>query len=194
MAKKLEVDRDELQRIVSELENQQTFPNPSALWKAVEETNWAKTYQPRPFTASVAYDRAKELGIQYRTTPAKRGIGIILSEEQRAAMLAARKNRKPRAEKMKTFATTFAELRKHSPTRYLPLVDQAEKGSLRAAIKLNCLECSNYHMVEVKLCPVVACAMFPHRPYQRSAEVADNMADQEDDADTVAELEDDVDE
>jgi hypothetical protein len=193
MAKKLEVGRDELQRIVTELESKQTFPHPSALWKAVEETQWAKSYQPRPVTAAVAYGRAKELGIRYQTSPAKRGIGIVLSEQQRAAMQAARKNRKPRAEKMRAFARTFADLRKLSPPRYLPLVDQAEKGSLRAAIKLNCLECSNFQVSEVKSCPVVFCAMFPHRPYQGSGQEAENIAEQEDDGDNMAEQEDDAD-
>ena len=138
MGRKLEVDRDQLQRVVTDLESKRTFPNPSALWKAVEETEWAKAYQPRPVTSSIAYKQAKDLGIQYKTRPAKRGL-INLTEEQRAAMQAARKNRKPRSEKMKAFARTFDELRKEVPERYLPLVDQAAKGSLRAAMKLNCL-------------------------------------------------------
>lgn len=139
MVKKLEIDRDELQKVVTDLESRQTFPHPSALWKAVEETDWAKAYQPRPVTSSVAYERAKELGIQYKTRPAKKGLGN-LTEEQRAAMQAARKNRKPRSEKMKAFASTFAEMRKQVPERFLPLVVQAEKGSLRAAMKLTCLD------------------------------------------------------
>ncbi len=134
MGRKLEVDRDQLQRVVTDLESRRTFPNPSALWKAVEETDWAKAYQPRPVTSSVAYERAKALAIQYKTRPAKKGIN--LTPEQRAAMQAARKNSKPRSEKMKVFASTFDELRKEVPERYLSLVDQAAKGSLRAAMKL----------------------------------------------------------
>ena len=182
MGRKLEVDRDQLQRIVNELESRQTFPNPSALWKAIEETEWAKAYQPRPVTASVACERVKELGVQYNTKPAKRGLGT-LTEEQKAAMQAARKNRKPRSEKMKAFASTFEELRKQVPERFLPLVAQEEKGSLRAATKLICLECSGYQPGEVKQCPITACALFPHRPYQRSVEEADDAVEQEDDGD-----------
>ncbi len=181
MAKKLEVSHDELQRIVDELENRQTFPNPSALWKAVEETAWAKAHQPRPVTASVAYDRAKELGIQYKTRPAKRGL-VALTEEQRAAMLAARKNRKPRSEKMKAYANTFTEMRHCVTERFLPLVAQAEKGSLRAAIKLKCLDCSNYQPSEIKECLITACSLFPHRPYQRSLEEVDDAVEREGDA------------
>jgi len=190
MVKKLEVSRDELQRIVDELESQQTFPNPSALWKAVEETAWAKAHQPRPVAASVAYDRAKELGIQYKTRPAKRGL-IALTEEQRAAMLAARKNRKPRSEKMKAYASTFTGMRNCVTERFLPLVAQAEKGSLRAAIKLKCLDCSNYQPSEIKECAITVCSLFPHRPYQRSLEKVDDAVEQESDA---AEQEDDANE
>jgi hypothetical protein len=172
MVKKLEVDRDELQRTVNELEGKQTFPHLSALWKAVEGTSWAKSYQPRPVTASIAAARAKELGVQYSTRPAKRVLGVI-TEKQRAAMQAGRKNRKPRSEKMKAFASAFEEMRKLVPVRFLPLVAQAEKGSLRAAMKLKCLECSSYLSSEVKQCPITNCSLFPQRPYVRIAKDLD---------------------
>jgi hypothetical protein len=178
MVRRLEIDRDEFQRIVTDLESKQTFPNPTALWQAVEKTDWAKAQSPRPLTASVANTRAKELGIQCRTKPSKRGIGE-LTEEQRAAMQAARKNRKPRAEKMRAFASTFEQLRKTVPERFLPLVDRAEKGSLRASIKLNCLECSAYQPGEIKLCVITSCAMFPHRPYQGKVQAAEGAAEPE---------------
>ena len=126
--------------------------------------------------------RAKELGIQYKTEPGKIGLGS-LTEEQKAAMQAARKNRKPRSEKMKAFAATFEQLRKVVPERFMPLVDQAEKGSLRASIKLNCLECSAYQVSEIKFCPVTACAMFPQRPYQGNVQEADDAVEQDGDDD-----------
>ncbi len=97
-------------------------------------------------------------------------------------MQAARKNRKPRSEKMKAYAETFAELRRQAPERFSPLVAQAEKGSLRAALKLKCLECSSYQSSEVKQCPVIGCALFPQRPYQRSLE-KEGDAQEEGDAD-----------
>ena len=178
MVRKLEIDREEFQRIVHELESKQTFPNPSALWKAVQQTDWAKAQQPRPVTASVAYQRAQELGIQYKTKPAKRGISG-LSEEQKAAMQAARKNRKPRSEKMKAFASNFEEMRKLVPERFWPVVNHAEKGSLRAATKLKCLDCSAYQPVDIKQCPITACGLFPYRPYQGRVAQADHAVEQE---------------
>ncbi len=118
--------------------------------------------QPRALTASVAYDRAQEFGIQYKTKVGKRGIGG-LSEEQKAAV---RKNRKPRSEKMKAFASGFEEMRREVPERFQPVVSQAEKGSLRAAIKLKCLDCAAYQPTEIKQCPITVCGLFPHRPYK----------------------------
>ena len=200
MVKKLEIDRDEFQRIVTDLESRQTLSNPTALWKALETTDWAKALRPRPLTASVAGKRAKELGIQYKTEPAKRGLGVF-TEEQKAAMQAARKNRKPRSEKMKAFAGTFAGMRGFVPKRFLPAVDQAEKGSLRAAIKLTCLDCSAYQPGEIKLCPITVCGLFPHRPYQGSVEDADHAIEPDDgdnddngEADQAVEQVDDSDE
>ena len=62
MVRKLEIDRDEFQRTVTDLESRHTFPNPTALWKALEATDWAKAQQPRPLTASVASKRKPSKG------------------------------------------------------------------------------------------------------------------------------------
>lgn len=166
---KLELNKAEFQKIVTDLELQQVFPNPSHLWKAVEATDWAKGQKPRPLTAAVCYQRAKELGIVVSTVSGKR-VGGVMSPEQKEAMAAGRKGRRPRAEKMKLFSESFAEMRKGTPSRFLPLVDQAEKGSLRAAIKLQCLGCTCFTPSEIKNCGITGCPLFPHRPYQASLE------------------------
>jgi hypothetical protein len=49
----------------------------------------------------------------------------------------------------------------------LPIIDQAEKGSLPAAIKLMCLDCTCWQRKEIRDCEIVRCPMYPHRPYQR---------------------------
>lgn len=157
---KLEINKVEFQKVVTDLEASQNFENPSTLWKAVEASDWGKTLQPRPMTAAVAYVRAKELGIIYKTQPGKRGIqsGPIGGGVPRV--------RVPRSKKMKAFAETFAKLRKSTPKRYLPLVDKAEKGSAKACLKLKCLECSNWQSSEVKQCVIIDCPLFPIRPFQ----------------------------
>ena len=166
---KLEISKYDFQKVVTDLEASQTFENPSALWKAVEASDWAKGLQPRPLTAAVAYARAKELGIVVKTQPGKRGIqgGPIGGGIPRV--------RVPRSKKMKAFAETFAKLRKATPKRYLPLVDKAEKGSAKACIKLKCLECSAWQSSEVKQCIIDHCPLFPIRPFQGKADVEEEV-------------------
>lgn len=161
MAKtKLEINKDEFQKVVTDLENAQTFDNPSKLWKAVEATDWAKNLKPRALTAAVAYARAKELGINIKTQPGKRGNpGGLVGGAPRV--------RVPRSTKMKAFAASFVRMRKSTPERFRPLVDKLEKsGSLKACIKLKCLECSNWQPGEVKECVITDCPLFPIRPFQ----------------------------
>lgn len=157
---KLEISKDEFQKVVTDLEAKQTFENPSILWKAVEASDWAKSLKPRPLTAAVAYVRAKELGIVYKTPPGKRGNpGVAVGG-------GAPRVRVPRAKKMKAFAETFAKMRKATPQRFLPLVDKAEQGSMKACIKLKCLECSAWQSSEVRLCVIDHCPLYPIRPFQ----------------------------
>lgn len=152
---KLEINKEEFQAVVTELEKNQEFRNPSALWKAVENTLWARSQKPRPMTASVAYMRAKELGITYKVVPSKR------------ADFGGKKGpRTPRIKKMKAFAPSFAKMRLCTPERYLPLVDKAEQGSKMACIKLKCLECSAWQGSEVRRCVITHCPLFPIRPFQ----------------------------
>lgn len=156
---KLEINKEEFQDIVANLESESTFENPSALWKAVSETDWAQNLKPRPLTAAVAYQRAKEMEIKYETKPGKRG-------RQKGEGFPSSGPRKPRAKKMEDFALTFEGLRKKTPKRWQKTVDRAEKGSLRAALTLFCLECVGYEVVEIKKCSCIDCPIFPHRPYK----------------------------
>jgi hypothetical protein len=68
---------------------------------------------------------------------------------------------------MADYAATFETQRQQFPRMALPIIAQAEKGSLPAAIKANCLECSGWERKEVRDCQIVACPFYPHRPFQR---------------------------
>jgi hypothetical protein len=160
---KLEIDKAEFQKVVSDLEGAQTFINPSMLWKAVEGSEWAKGLKPRALTAAVAYSRAKELGIVVKTAPGKRSGGFSSG---------SRGVRVPRSKKMEAFAVSFAEMRADTPKLYLPLIEKAEKGSLRSCIKLKCLECSAWQSSEVRNCNIIGCSLYPVRPFQGKKELA----------------------
>lgn len=161
------VERPRLEAAIHQAEKDGPLRNLHELWKRAAEI-YNRTAL-RAITFSLANLRAKEWNIPIKTTGGHRG---PLTEEHKAALLAARGKRAPRAEKMRGF-TTFSLLRqelgsKLRTRKYLPVVDAAEDGSIKAAIKLKCLECSNYQTEEVRLCPVTDCALFPHRPYQGS--------------------------
>lgn len=165
---KLEINKAAFQQVVTQLEAEKEFGNPSELWAAVESTEWAKNLQPRPLTRQVAYIRAKELGIIYKTQPGKRG-PRVMTEEQLARMREGRGQRRSRSEKMGAFAESFEQMRKSFPAQFLPLIERAAKGSLRAALTLKCLECSAYQRNEVRQCEVFDCPLFPHRPGSNKA-------------------------
>lgn len=155
---KLEIDKVEFQKVVDDLEANNTFENPSILWKAVEESVWAKGLLPRPLTAGVAYARAKELGIIVKAKPGKRGGGL---------KDAVRGPRTPCSAKMAKHKDSFDAMKKEVPKSFIKLVDRLEKkGSVKAAIKLKCLECSSWKPSEIKHCPCLGCGLYPVRPYQ----------------------------
>ncbi len=66
------LDKEEFQKVLSDLESKNTFPNLSALWKAVEKTDWAKSRRPRPLMAASAGIKAVEMGLVIKTQPGKR--------------------------------------------------------------------------------------------------------------------------
>jgi hypothetical protein len=79
----------------------------------------------------------------------------------------ARRKAPSRAEKMTDFASSFAEQRQRFPKMALPIIDKAEAGSMPAAVKLMCLDCSGWVRAEVRDCVIPWCPLYPHRPYQR---------------------------
>lgn len=162
---KLEINANEFQDQVDRLEEQRVFANLSELWQAVTDTEWAKSQQPRPLTCAVAHQRAKELEIKTKTKAGRRGRpkGAKLSTEQKEAMQAGRKG--GRAQKMKAFAATFREAKKELSDN-VNIVEKAESGSLRAAIKGKCMQCTAEQRQEIRHCQVIGCLLYPHRPYQ----------------------------
>ncbi len=91
----------------------------------------------------------------------------MFTPEDREKAKEARRARPSRRDKMTAYTGTFAAQRKRFPRIALPMIDQAEKGSLPAAIKLMCLDCCAWEKREVRDCVIHWCPLYPHRPYQR---------------------------
>ena len=79
---------------------------------------------------------------------------------------------------MKFAPEKIAKRRADMPRAYRKNYDRAMSGqSRRAAIRAQCLECVQWQREEIKLCPAVACPMYPYRPYcdpQNPSEGEDN--------------------
>ena len=167
----IQANQEILKASIEEAEKDGPLSNLSVLWKATEIIYRRKMVEIGgncdKITPAVIMLRTLDFKIPYKTIAGKKGrqIGsgpILSSDGQRPIHV-------PRSEKMKEF-DTFAKMRISLPVKYHNLVNLAEKGSLKAAIKLKCLDCSCYQPTEIKYCTITGCSLFPHRPFKNSGQ------------------------
>jgi hypothetical protein len=150
--KPIQVEKGVFQDIVSLLETTKGFGNRSALWSAVAETEWAKSIG---LSAQVAMLKAKAFGLVIKTPLGQKGRQKGCGPVKNAG------KRKP-----KVMALPVVEaLKKEFPSMHTK-IDRAAAGSLKAAIGMKCLDCSNGGKKEVSLCPINDCPLWHVRPYQ----------------------------
>ena len=156
--KAIEVDPIKFQQVIDDLENRQTFESWTRLFDAVAQTEWARSF-PRPLTAQTARLRAEALGIRVKTPKGKSCINMVRPPKSTRS-------------KRKVDPATVERIRDGFPSHFRSIVDRIGKGSLKAAVKAKCLECSAFQVSEIKHCTVTLCPLFPVRPYQ-DAETSD---------------------
>lgn len=154
--KPLVLDKAEFQRAVTDLETSQTFPNRTLLWKSVEESAWAKALLPRPLTAQVALLKADEMQILIQTPKGKRG-----RSKGDGPVLGGGRKKKSFSLPMLESGVPVEERAGLEKT-----LQRAANGSLKARIKLNCLNCTNWQKKEVSLCETRNCPLWDVRPYK----------------------------
>ena len=172
----IDVNRERLVRCIREAEVAGSLPNLSALWTKVTELY--NTNFEAKITASVVMLRAKDWNLTYQTKAGKKGrqAGVALSDEQKAAMVAGRRNRGEKFagdpeivegwKALRLQASSAAREMGSDPTRWDSLMNRVEKGSLKAATTMKCLECCNFQTAEVRLCVCKDCPLWAHRPYK----------------------------
>lgn len=166
MAKQgIKVTGPELQAFMTDFEAKNTFATRSALWAAIEQTEWAKSRSPRPLTGQVAMLLAKKYKTVITTTMGKKG---AVAGQQRPVG-AGRRKRKVTPEIMQKIRAGLSK--KHEPR-----LKRLEAGSLKAAIACKCLDCTNEQPKEIALCTCVGCPLFPFRPFQREKGLQDVSA------------------
>ena len=179
MARKtVPVDRDALVAAIAHVEGKDGYSGgKTEMCKAAAE-QYNKVVNPsKPITHSVVYLRIEEFKIPIKTKAKKRGRGKM-TDEQKAAMQAGRAASKGKTKAQKFAADPVAQrnfqlLRDRTPERFHPVIDKVEEGSRTAAVKLACLECSNFQTVEIRECPCEQCPLFMFRPYQGKSNEGD---------------------
>jgi hypothetical protein len=173
------VNREKLVAALQLAEANGPLASRDALWRRTAELY--NGFAERPISFSVVGLRVKEWGLSIQTQAGRRG--APMTPEHKAALAAGRGERVPRAEKLKAYRTydlLSEEMSKDEETaRFLPVVEAARKGSIKAAIKLQCLDCSNWQPQEIRECVIESCPMFPHRPYQVAPQPGEEESDGE---------------
>ena len=178
MAKKsVEVNKAILIKAIETAERKGPLANLGELWNAVTLLyNGGKLGEiEAQITHSVASLRAKAWDIPIKTQPGKRGGGGDGLAAWREKNAGKKTKRTPKAEKFKgdkAVQIGFKRLRKEMQAipearRYLKLVDDCASGKRAQAVKLKCLDCSNWQSREVGSCVVKSCPLYAFRPYQK---------------------------
>jgi hypothetical protein len=164
--KALSIDKMALQAEIYRIENSSEPPKTQgALWVAVAAGHWSQSLKDGGLSAATVMNRVKDLGIEVATPKGKRGGEGGDFGRSKGVVPSRRKTRKGMSvENMDAYINKVPE--RALTDKLYTVAEKAEKGSLKAIIKLNCLSCSGFCPKEVRECSVVACAFHSVRPYQ----------------------------
>ncbi len=158
-------EQDKLTSAIASVEARETFPSRDAMFsKAIQsyKEEFGGLNADR-LTNILVYQRVKQWNIPLKTAAGKKGrvAGVKVECKQREGIPSSNKGIVALLGQIKTDAPP--EMR----GRLNDLVTRMQKGSLKAAIKLNCLSCANFQREEVKHCECFECPMHSLRPYKK---------------------------
>jgi hypothetical protein len=161
------VDKDTLQQLINDYESRNTYKNQSHLFKDI-----ALAYGGtigRSLSPAWVLVKVQELGLQVKTEKGRKG--KIKGEGPPVGVRRSRGDKLTGHSSLKLLRQEM--LHDQRAHKYLPLLTRVEKGSLKSAIKLNCIYCSNWQPNEVRHCKCETCPMHCIRPFQTSTEDSD---------------------
>jgi hypothetical protein len=155
---KVQVKSEELKEAIKLAEANGPFNTRQELAIAISSSQWGIDNN---ITTSVVINRIKEFEIVPLTQKGKRGrqTGEKLTDEHK------QKLQDGRGKKI-VDKVWLQEMRRITPSAYLPIVDKIEAGSLKSMIHLHCLECTNYNKGEIRSCEIRSCSLWQKRPYK----------------------------
>ena len=181
------VDCPKLKKAVEQVESNGPLANQFLLFEQVCEV-YNQSNPPRHITPSVVRSRILQKWssiIPIKTQPGRRK-GMTMSDAHKSAMRSGK--RIPKAQKFARdpqIVASIAMLRQRTPLRFQHYVDQVEQGSRRAADVLKCLNCSNYMTPEIRQCKILACSLYPFRPFQKPSK--EDTVDESNDVNEISE-------
>lgn len=172
----LKITKEDLVKVIGELEASQTFANQSKLFDAVCATDWAKNMtntvgDKKPLQPINVYQYAKNLGVTFNTPKGKKGNPNIGKID---------KSGKGRAKRMESKSGYYLSVNQlKSQLKKRPnLLKSVLKGSITAAVKAKCLECCSGSVSEAKACTVFGCPLYLISPFTGGANVDANDGDE----------------
>ena len=161
----IKLDEKVVQKIVTDLESKNTYTTRSKLFEDVL-TELMTNHGFKKFSPAVISQRVNNwTNFQIKTAKGKRGQALAGGNVD-----ALKKWRESGGESVKKKVGDATELVTFYVTeeqgKYLKMAKSIKRGSLKAAVKLMCLQCSTYEKKEITLCPVTKCPLHPVRPYQ----------------------------
>lgn len=157
------IDKDKLEAIIVNLETNNKYTTRSQLFTEVAEKYSA--LHGVNFSNACAAQRAKQFGIEIKTQMGERGShlkggnGEALKKWRETGEV---QDKKPKL-KNPDFLPYWA---KQEGGKFLKIAKSAARGSVKAKIKLNCIDCAGCSTKEVALCEIKTCPFWDIRPYQ----------------------------
>lgn len=152
------VDENKLRQIIGDCETKKQYTTRNELWQDV-----AAVYGASP---AWVYLRVEELGIPVKTPKGRKG-----RQKGEKVATGVKIPRSVKFEKnqeiVKSFGLLEQTIKQEQKGRFLPIFQRVKAGSMKAAVKLKCLDCSNFQPIEIKNCPCTDCPLYAFRPYQK---------------------------
>ncbi len=158
------INKVDFQAALTQLETTQQFRNRSELWAAFSQTEYAKNHAIRPLQPQTAMMFADKENVSIITIKGRKGRlpgqGLVASGQRRKRIIDSEYR-----------INILKDMPKDQQEKLVNVIDKACNGSMKAAVKLKCLDCTNYQKSEISGCTIVGCGLHPYRPYRKALNV-----------------------
>lgn len=162
-------EKSKLQLAIDTCESTGHYTQRQALWQDVASA-YAKAVGIESVSPVWVYLRVEENNLNVKTPKGKKGRqpGQVLSQLQGGKRVTRGEKFAKNETAMQFFDRLEKIIKKEQKGRFLPVLERAKNGSVKALVKLKCLDCANWQTTEVKNCQCLDCPLLIIRPYQKS--------------------------